>query len=169
MRGSVLLLLAACGSEDVVPPDVVRVQLLEDGEPFRNVPVFFGNADGTLANETETDLDGIAEARVGETGMVTIFIRDAITSIYGVEAGTQLVYDFPFDSGVRAPIDVGAPGANPDARNNGYRVTDGCGGGGRFSPSTRVSWEAEWQCVGQTGDVELVAWAEAQGGAVVGV
>ncbi len=169
MRGIVVLLFVACGpGDDVVPPDVVRVQLFEDGLPFRNVPVYYGTVEGTLENETETDLDGIAEARVGDRGIVTIVVRDTITSVQ-VEAGTLLTYELPFASTVRSPLEVGTPGALPEARDNGYRLTDGCGTERRFRPLDRVSWEANWQCVGQTGEVDVVAWAEAPGGQVVGV
>ncbi|HEX3763986.1 MAG TPA: hypothetical protein VHW23_35065 [Kofleriaceae bacterium] len=130
---------------DSMPPDAVSLVILNHGVPAVGVPVYFLNADGSVANAAVTDGNGIASAVVTQGGSVTAvrpfttepppagkFTPDELRTFLGVKPGDHLVLSRAAVDTVTATVDAAAP-TDGDFGTH-YDVFTTCSNGGTIEP-----------------------------------
>jgi hypothetical protein len=158
--------LPDAASPDAMPPDAVSLTVINQGVPAIGVPVYFLDADGTLASATVTDDNGIASAVVTAGGSVTA-IRpfttlpaptitadgpDELRTFLAVKPGDHLVLTRAVTDSVNVAFDAATPGGgNSDTT---YQLVTTCGDGAQpMSPGVALPLAS---CHG-TADVAVVA------------
>jgi hypothetical protein len=125
---------------DAMPPDAVSLAVINHGVPAVGVPVYFLNADGSVARAAVTDGNGIASAVVTSGGSVTA-IRpfttpqlpggkietDELRTFLGVKPGDHLVLSRADIDSVTVTFDAAAPEGGDF--NTQYQVFTTCGSG----------------------------------------
>lgn len=126
---------------DAMPPDAVSLAVINQGVPAVGVPVYFLNADGSVALAGVTDGNGIASAVVTAGGSVTA-VRpfttlpapaataggpDELRTFLGVKPGDHLVLSRAVTDTVTVTFDAAAPDGGDFS--TAYQVFTTCGGG----------------------------------------
>jgi hypothetical protein len=127
---------------DAMPPDEVSLAVINQGVPAIGVPVYFLDADGSLASATVTDDSGSASAVVTAGGSVTairpfttrpaptataIGDGDELRTFLAVKPGDHLVLSRAATDSVTVVFDGAAPdGGNSDTS---YQLVSTCGDG----------------------------------------
>jgi hypothetical protein len=158
--------LPDAASPDAMPPDAVSLVVINQGVPVGGVPVYFLNADGSVASATVTDGTGTASAEVTAGGSVTALRPfttqmpaaapggDELRTFLGVKPGDHLVLSRAATDVVNVTFDAAAPDGG-DAGTTFQLVTT-CGGGVKtISPDGTTSVELD-SCHGAA-DLAVVA------------
>lgn len=126
---------------DAMPPDEVSLTVINRGVPAVGVPVYFLNADGSLASATVTDDTGNASAVVTAGGSVTAIQPfttlpapaisadgpDELRTFLAVKPGDHLVLTRAVTDSVNVAFDTAIPdGGNSDTT---YELVTTCGDG----------------------------------------
>ncbi len=125
---------------DAMAPDAVSLVVINHGVPAVGVPVYFLNADGSVALAGLTDGNGTASAVVTAGGSVTAirpfttqpppagkFAPDELRTFLGVKPGDHLVLSRAATDTVTVTFDAAAPDGGDF--NTSYQVLTTCGGG----------------------------------------
>lgn len=158
--------LPDAASPDGMPPDAVSIVVNNQGVPVGGVPVYFLNADGSVASATVTDGTGTASAEVTAGGSVTALRPfttqaptaapggDELRTFLGVKPGDHLVLSRAATDSVNVTFDAAVPDGG-DAGTTFQLVTT-CGGGATpISPDGTTSVELD-NCHGAA-DIAVVA------------
>ncbi|MFN0245978.1 MAG: hypothetical protein ACKV2T_03655 [Kofleriaceae bacterium] len=107
------------------PRELVTLQFLADAVDLSGFPVYFQNADSTLATATRTDADGRARARMLPGGFVTIVLPNGSMFTYAdVRGGDTLIVNRADNNTERKEIQVTLP---PSPGANVYTLWTNCG------------------------------------------
>lgn len=125
---------------DAIPPDAVSLVIINHGVPAVGVPVYFLNADGSVAKAAVTDGNGTAASVVTAGGSVTAirpfttppppagkFAPDELRTFLGIKPGDHLVLSRAATDTVTVAFDAAAPDGGDF--NTSYQLFTTCGGG----------------------------------------